>query len=161
MSFIYECTRTIPHLLSKSTFMMGLQCSRRLWMYKNKPELKQEISVSQQMIFAKGTNIGLLAQQLFPGGKDASPVDYFSYPAAIRQTHNWICNNETIIYEAAFQYDRVMAALDILVTGFHFTTLSHSFISGLFNPPAVSFITLAIAGPLLRYDASLAQNLSL
>ena len=103
------------HLLSKSTFMMGFQCSRRLWLYKNKPELKEEISASQQMIFTKGTNTGLLAQQLFPGGKDASPVDYFNYPAAIRQTYNWICNDETIIYEAAFQYDRVMTALDILV----------------------------------------------
>jgi len=103
------------HLLSKSTFMMGLQCSKRLWLYKNRPELRPEISESQQMVFTKGTNTGLLAQQLFPGGKDATPVDYFSYPAAIRQTHDWVSNGETIIYEPAFQYDRVMAALDILV----------------------------------------------
>lgn len=103
------------HLLSKSTFMMGLQCPRRLWLYKKRPELKPEISASQQMIFTKGTNTGLLAQQLFPGGKDASPVDYFNYPAAIQQTYDWIGNGESIIYEAAFQYDRVMAALDIMV----------------------------------------------
>ena len=104
------------HLLSKSTFMMGHQCPKRLWLFKNKPELRQEISDAQQMIFNKGTNTGLLAQQLFPGGKDASPVDYFSYPQAIRQTYDWITNGETIIYEAAFQFDRVMAALDILVS---------------------------------------------
>ena len=52
----------------------------------------------------------------------------------------------------------ISQAIPTILTGFHFTTLSHSFISGLFNPPAVSFITLAIAGPLLRYDASLAQT---
>jgi len=103
------------HLLSKSTFMMGLQCPKRLWLYKNKPELRPEISDAQQMVFTKGTNTGLLAQQLFPGGKDATPVDYFSYPAAIKQTHDWISYCETIIYELAFQYDRVMAAMDILV----------------------------------------------
>lgn len=104
------------HLLSKSTFMMGLQCSKRLWLYKNKPELRPEISASQEMIFSKGTNTGLLAQQLFPGGKDATPIDFFSYPKAIRQTYDWIKNGENIIYEAAFQYDKVMAALDILVS---------------------------------------------
>ncbi len=103
------------HLLSKSTFMMGLQCPKRLWLYKNKPELRPEISESQQMVFTKGTNTGLLAQQLFPAGKDATPVDYFSYPQAIRQTFDWINSGEKIIYEASFQYDRVMAALDILV----------------------------------------------
>jgi len=103
------------HLLSKSTFMMGFQCPKRLWLYKNKPELRPEISASQQMVFTKGTNTGILAQQLFPGGKDASPVDYFSYPAAIQQTYDWINNGEAIIYEPAFQYDRVMAAMDILV----------------------------------------------
>ncbi len=103
------------HLLSKSTFMMGFQCPKRLWLYKNKPELRPEISDAQQMVFTKGTNTGLLAQQLFPGGKDATPVDYFSYPAAIKQTHDWINNGETIIYEPAFQYNRVMAAMDILV----------------------------------------------
>ena len=103
------------HLLSKSTFMMGLQCPKRLWLYKNKPELRPEISASQQMVFTKGTNTGLLAQQLFSGGKDATPVDYFSYPRAIRQTFDWISSGEKIIYEAAFQYERVMAALDILV----------------------------------------------
>jgi len=104
------------HLLSKSTFMMGLQCPKRLWLYKNKPELRPEISESQQMVFTKGTNTGLLAQQLFPAGKDATPVDYFSYPQAIMQTFDWINSGEKIIYEASFQYDRVMAALDILVS---------------------------------------------
>ena len=103
------------HLLSKSTFMMGLQCPKRLWLYKNKPELRPEISASQQMLFTKGTNTGLLAQQLFPAGKDATPLDYFSYPQAIRQTFEWIKSGEMTIYEASFQYDRVMAALDILV----------------------------------------------
>ena len=67
------------------------------------------------MVFERGTNVGKLAQQLFPGGKDATPIDYYSYPLAIRQTYDWILNGEKIIYEAAFQSSRVMAALDILV----------------------------------------------
>jgi hypothetical protein len=110
---------TIPdtqsHILSKSTFLMGCQCPKKLWLYRKKPELRAEVSASQQMVFEKGTGAGRLAQQLFPGGKDASPVDPFHYSEAIRQTFDWIKAGEKIIYEAAFRYDRVMAALDILV----------------------------------------------
>lgn len=95
--------------------MMGVQCSKRLWLYRNRPDLRPEISASQQMIFERGTDVGKLAQQLFPGGKDATPIDHYSYPLAIRQTFDWITMGEKIVYEAAFQYDRVMAALDILV----------------------------------------------
>ena len=106
---------TQRHLLSKSTFMMGLQCPKRLWLYRNRPDLRPEISPSQQMVFQRGSDVGKLAQQLFPGGKDATPIDFYSYPIAIRQTFEWINEGEKIIYEAAFQYNRVMAALDILV----------------------------------------------
>ncbi len=51
----------------------------------------------------------------FPGGKDASPIDSFHYSEAVQQTQEWLQSGEKIIYEAAFQYDQVMAALDILV----------------------------------------------
>jgi hypothetical protein len=95
--------------------MMGRQCSKRLWLYKKNPELATELSTSQRMIFEKGTDIGKLARQLFPGGKDASPIDHFHYPEAIEQTNDWLQTEERVIYEAAFQYDRVMVALDILI----------------------------------------------
>ena len=57
----------------------------------------------------------MLARQLFPGGKDASPPDPFSYLQSVQQTYDWIVSGEKVIYEAAFQYDGVLAALDILV----------------------------------------------
>lgn len=59
--------------------------------------------------------MGLLARELFPGGRDASPPDHFQYAGSVRQTQEWIEAGETVIYEAAFQHDRVLAALDILV----------------------------------------------
>lgn len=103
------------HILSKSTFLRGCQCSKRLWLYKKQPDLTAELTAGQQMVFEKGTDVGLLARQLFPGGKDASPIDHFHYPEAIQYTGELVQAGETIIYEAAFQYDKVMAALDILV----------------------------------------------
>ncbi len=59
------------HLLSKSTYLMGHQCLKRLWLYKKRPDLlaETEISAAQQMIFEKGTDVGTLARDLFPGRK--------------------------------------------------------------------------------------------
>lgn len=106
---------TEHHLLSKSTYMMGQQCPKRLWLYKNRSDLATLITSSQEMVFEKGTNVGLLARELFPGGKDASPIDHFHYPESVQLTYKLISDGETIIYEAVFQHERVMAALDILV----------------------------------------------
>ena len=103
------------HILSKSTFMRGCQCHKALWLYKNKPELRGEISSGQQAIFAQGTDVGKLAEQLFPKGVDARPVDTFSYQQSVLDTENFISAGQSIIYEAAFQYQQVLAALDILV----------------------------------------------
>ena len=106
---------TERHLLSKSTYMMGLQCPKRLWLYKKRPDLKDEQSEEQQRVFERGTHVGMLARELFLGGRDASPPDTFSYSVSVRQTYDWIQSGEKVIYEAAFQYDRVLAAIDILV----------------------------------------------
>jgi hypothetical protein len=103
------------HMISKSTFMKGQQCRKALWLYKNKPELAASISAGRQMIFNRGTDVGNLARHLFPNGKDASPIDTFHYPESIKQTYDWIEAGDPIIYEAAFQSDAVIAALDLLV----------------------------------------------
>jgi hypothetical protein len=103
------------HLLSKSTFMRGWQCHRRLWLHKFNPEVRDEESEQQTAIFQSGTNVGLLARQLFPGGIDASPIDAFHYQDSVYDTAEYIKQGHSIIYEAAFQYDGVLAAIDILV----------------------------------------------
>ena len=59
--------------LSKSTFIRGLQCEKSLYLYKHQYRLKDPTPSSLQAVFDQGTNIGLLAQELFPNGSDASP----------------------------------------------------------------------------------------
>lgn len=73
------------------------------------------MSASQQLVFEKGADVGLLAQELFPGGRNATPIDYKHFEEAFVQTAEWIAAGETVIYEAAFVYDGVMSALDILL----------------------------------------------
>ena len=94
---------------------MGTQCPKRLWLYKKRPDLRAELSESQQLIFEKGTDVGLLARELFPGGKDATPSDYRHFDEAFQMTADWVASGAAVIYEAAFVHNGVMAALDILV----------------------------------------------
>ena len=103
------------HILSKSTFMYGCQCPKRLFLHKFKPELCNEEDEQQTAIFAAGTDAGILARDLFKGGFDATPPNPYSYHISIAQTAEQIANGQTVIYEAAFQYDGVMCAVDILV----------------------------------------------
>ncbi len=103
------------HILSKSTFIRGCQCPKSLYLYKHNYNLRGEISVQQQAIFDRGTSVGELAQQLFPGGTDASPANNFLYQQAVVHTQKLIDEGVKVIYEAAFQFDGVLAVLDILV----------------------------------------------
>ena len=74
------------HILSKSTFIRGLQCPKSLFLYKRHPELKDEISPMQKAIFSRGTEVGDLARELFPGGADASPENPFRYAESVLNT---------------------------------------------------------------------------
>jgi len=101
--------------LSKSTFIRGLQCEKSLYLYKHHYKLKDPTPTSLQAVFDQGTNIGLLAQELFPNGADASPKNHFKMVESVGKTLKFISQGESIIYEATFQYNNVLAALDILV----------------------------------------------
>ena len=56
------------HQLSKTLFIRGLQCPKSLYLQKFRPELKEEVTPEKQRLFDSGSNVGILAQQLFPGG---------------------------------------------------------------------------------------------
>ncbi len=101
--------------LSKSTFIKGLQCEKALYLYKNNYTLKDEISPQLQAIFNQGNAVGIFAQDLFPGGVDASPSSHYKMQEDVFKTREFIENGEKIIYEATFQFNGVIAALDILV----------------------------------------------
>jgi len=101
--------------LSKSTFIRGLQCEKSLYLYKHHYKLKDPTPASLQAVFDQGTSVGILAQELFPNGVDASPENHFKMVESVERTLGVISQGETTIYEATFLYDDVLAALDILV----------------------------------------------
>lgn len=103
------------HILSKSTFIKGLQCEKALYLSKHHRDLKDELSAQQEAIFSQGTRVGELAQELFPDGVDCTPESLYDFQQAVIRTKEEIAKGTKIIYEAAFQFNGVLAALDILV----------------------------------------------
>ena len=101
--------------LSKSTFIRGLQCEKSLYLYKHHYKLKDPTPPSLQTVFDQGTDIGILSQKIFPNGVDSSPQHHFKMMESVSKTLDFINKGESIIYEATFQYDDVIVALDILV----------------------------------------------
>ena len=103
------------HILSKSTFLRGCQCVKSLWLYKNYYKLRDQPTTAQQRVFMQGTDVGLLARQLFGSGSDATPTDVFHYRESVRDTAKYIAEGQTVIFEAAFQYEGILCAVDILI----------------------------------------------
>ncbi|MBF24939.1 MAG: hypothetical protein CMP49_00240 [Flavobacteriales bacterium] len=101
--------------LSKSTFIKGLQCEKSLYLHKYHSNLSDDTNLQQQAIFDRGTRVGELAQQLFPGGVDASPRDYTQYFESIKDTQKLIKDGVEVIYEAGFCFNNVICFIDILV----------------------------------------------
>ena len=100
--------------ISKSSFIRGKQCHKSLYLKKHYPELENKISKAQQAIFDGGTNVGLLAQQLFPGGIDLGKYIPSNFNKAYSETERLIAENKEVIYEAGFKYENLTCFMDIL-----------------------------------------------
>jgi hypothetical protein len=103
------------HLLSKSTFIRGTQCLKSLYLNKKRPFLRDRLAPEQLAKFRRGTKLGIVAQRLFPGGIDVRPRSYHQYTKKLLETQE-VINSQThdVIYEAGFQYDKLLVFLDIL-----------------------------------------------
>jgi predicted RecB family nuclease len=100
--------------LSKSKFLSGLQCHKRLYLETTQPQLAQPPDPSTQAILAMGTEIGRLARQRFPGGILVAPA-LRSREAAVAQTAQLLQDTDVpAIFEGAFIHDGVVVRVDIL-----------------------------------------------
>jgi hypothetical protein len=100
--------------LSKSRFQKGLQCEKALWLSINRPDLKPPVPESQQWIFDQGSEVGRLAQGLFPGGLEVTE-DHFHSAEALVTTRRLVAEGAAVLYEPAFEFDGAFARVDILV----------------------------------------------
>lgn len=100
--------------ISKSMYVRGLKCLKSLYLYKYNPELR-EVDKSTQAKFDTGHKVGVLAQQLFPGGVDCGFEVTNDAQKSLRLTSEAIKAGKKVIYEAAFQYNGMLAIADIMV----------------------------------------------
>ena len=90
--------------LSKSKYCEGIQCKKLLWLENNKPEEKGE--ESNQAVLDNGTEVGILAKQLFG--------DYIDIPFSEDLTHMLEDTKKVMeetengnITEASFVYNNI------------------------------------------------------
>ena len=104
------------HILSKSTYIKGLQCPKALYMTKKHPYLRDKLSIEQRAKFQRGTDVGILAHEYFPGGIDMTPNSPTQFPRRVQETMANLSNPEIkVMYEAVFQYNDTLIMLDMLV----------------------------------------------
>ncbi len=100
--------------LSKSKFLSGLQCHKRLYLEIHSPELAAKPDEQTQAILDMGTTIGVLARERFPGGVLVEAGHRHS-KEALRRTAELIADPTVpAIFEGAFFFDHVLVRVDIL-----------------------------------------------
>lgn len=100
-------------MLSKSKFLAGCQCLKRLYLQVREPELAAEPDGAADAIIEQGREVGLLARQLFPGGIEVCSRE--GLDQAIRATRELIGNRDVpAIFEATFEHGGVLVRVDIL-----------------------------------------------
>ena len=97
--------------LSKSKYVVGLQCSKALWINYNNKALLPEVDAGTQALFDQGQQVGLLAQKLFPSGIDFGHLRGFDEPVEATRV---ALSAKKPLFEAAFVYDRCFSRADIL-----------------------------------------------
>lgn len=100
--------------LSKSKFLSGLQCLKRLYLEIHSPELATEPDEGTQAILDMGTEVGVLARRRFPGGVLVE-ADHRHPTDALRRTAELMADPTVpAIFEGAFEADQVLVRVDIL-----------------------------------------------
>ena len=100
-------------LISKSQYIRGLQCHKSLWLYKNKPNIRDEADIETESLFNTGYTVGECSKKLFPGGVEIefTPGDF---NGMVKKTTELIEQGVKTIYEATFKERGVFVMVDIL-----------------------------------------------
>ena len=99
--------------ISKSRFIAGLQCEKRLWLEIHRRELAGETDEQTLFIFDRGHIIGEMVQTLFPEGVLISE-DHLHMAQSIEATQRAVQKGESVIFEAGAKFGRFVARADIL-----------------------------------------------
>lgn len=101
----------MPKLLTKSNYLLGLQCPKLLWITKNdKQRLPKHNKVTLKK-FSDGHILGELATRVFPKGQNIPDDDFMEN---LRNTKKLI-SKRIPLFEPAFMVDGLYSRADVLV----------------------------------------------
>ena len=98
--------------LTKSRYMAGLQCLRRLWLLVHEPPPYDDPPPGS--VVAMGQEIGRKAHLLFPGGVLVDEEPWQHAEAAARTAALMADGRVPAIFEAAFEYDGIRIRVDVI-----------------------------------------------
>jgi hypothetical protein len=98
--------------LTKSRYMAGLQCLRRLWLLVHEPAPYEEPEPGSPLDM--GQEIGRRAHLLFPGGIEVTEEPWEHAEAVVRTAALMADATVPAIFEAALAYDGIRIRVDVL-----------------------------------------------
>ena len=102
------------HRLSKSRFLAGLQCHKRLYLEIHSPELATPPTPDRRAIMDMGTDVGVLAREFFPGGVLVEET-HRQIPAALTRTADLVADPSVqTIFEGAFVWQGILVRVDAI-----------------------------------------------
>lgn len=100
--------------LSKSDYILGLQCPLALWFKYNRKDLKPPVTEDKQALFDTGHEVGRYAQEYFVEGVEVK-AKYWEFSESVEQTQQAIRDGAEVIFEAsALTPDGSYSRIDIL-----------------------------------------------
>lgn len=99
--------------LSKSRFLAGLQCEKRLWYEVNRREEVPLPGAATLAIFEQGRAVGEVARRLYPDGIEVAP-NIWAWPAVAAATREALAARRPL-FEAGFVHRGGACRVDVLV----------------------------------------------
>lgn len=99
-------------VLSKTDYLLYRECKKNTWFKKHEPDVyyAHELTAFEKMIIQTGNEVELVARELFPSGILIEGRD----AAAQKLTLEHIQNKQPVLFQAIFEKDGFLAAVDIL-----------------------------------------------
>ncbi|MGC9778289.1 MAG: hypothetical protein HZR80_03515 [Candidatus Heimdallarchaeota archaeon] len=98
-------------ILTKSDYLLGLDCPKLLWISVNQPEKKRSKTLAEEYRLKEGEKVGEFAKKLFPNGINIPIEDYYEN---LQKTKVFLSNNK-VLFEAGFEYGNCFSRADVLV----------------------------------------------
>jgi len=98
--------------LTKSTYMSGLQCGKRLYLERKQPQLRPPRTQAEEELLRSGSEVGAVARTRYPGG---TTIPGGGEAAALAATKRALADAKVpALFEAAFLHRDVLVRVDIL-----------------------------------------------